>query len=111
MIVQLKTKREEKDLRENLEFIWEQINGLRVCLYYLRENEHIVSDARDSIKVHPMDKRFKDLTSNIDDLEELVDCACFEDIEKATVRVLTDIDEDFFDGALFKKFIEESDDE
>ena len=108
MIVSIQAK---KDLRVNLEKIWNQLNDLKVAMFFLKENENAIYEAKRFVDKFEGDKRLEKISDAFDYLEDWVDLECFEDMEKETGKVMEVIDREFFDGALFKKFIEEDDEE
>jgi hypothetical protein len=110
MIVQLQHRKHRKDLKE-LESIWQKLNDLRVAFYYLKTHEQAIYEAKQSLEKSDDDKRLTKVVDALDDLEELVDLESFDEMEKSTASVLMEIDEGFFDGKLYEKFMEEDDED
>ena len=108
MIVQLQHR---KDLKKELKNIWTKLNDLKVAMFFLKENEHAIYKAKKFLENSGDDPRLEKIVNAFDSLEDLVDLECFESMEKATEVAQDVIDNEFFNGSLFREFIEEDDEE
>lgn len=106
MIIQI---HEKKDLKVGLENVWQNLSSLRVCFFYLKENENAIYEAKRFVDKFEDDKRLEKISDAFETLLGWVDLECFDDMEKETGKVMSVIDKNFFAGALLENLSNEAD--
>jgi len=102
---------EKRDLKAGLESTWRKLNCIRVAFYYLKEHEHVIYEAKEFLEKSEDDQRMTKIINALDDLEDLLDLECFDELEEATEKVLVEIDRGYFAGNLYETFMDEDDEE